>query len=57
MVYGKGRATGYTDYFKGKNRTPDGASVADEEESEVPQTAEERKKAIARRLKKAKKVG
>ncbi len=56
MAYGKGRATGYTDYFKGKNRTPDGASVEEDETAQIPENKLERKKAIARRLKR-KKVG
>jgi hypothetical protein len=51
MAYGKGRATGYTDFYKGKTRTPGSSVETEEETNSVPQTAEERKKAIARRLK------
>lgn len=65
--YGKGRSTGYTDYYKNRSRTP-GTDDSDEmsetiiprtgtkPKSDVPTNAEERKAAIKRRLMK-KKVG
>lgn len=47
---GKNRATGYTDYFKGNTKTPNGYET-DETESEVPDSAKARRLAIQRRLK------
>lgn len=35
--YGKGRATGYTDYYKGRERTP-GGSYDDEEDQSIKKT-------------------
>lgn len=68
----KGRATGYTDYYKGRDRTPSG-SYDDEEDGQnrsfsvnisIPtsnrsqnSTAEERKAALRRRLMKQRKAG
>lgn len=50
---GKNRATGYTDFYKGTTKTPGSQyGMAEEEttDTEVPQTAKQRKLAIKRRL-------
>ncbi len=46
---GKNRATGYSDFYKNKVSTP--GENPEEDRSDIPETAEQRKKAIQRRLK------
>lgn len=46
---GKGRATGYSDYYKGKSVTPQDATS--DTDDDVPSNMTERQKAMKRRLK------
>jgi len=63
MAYGKGRAIGYTDYYKNNDSTPDDResetndyrSIAPKQQSITDMSAEDKKKmAIRRRLQKLK---
>lgn len=56
MAYGKGRATGYSDFYKNNSKTPDGETESEVNDySSVPATAaEKRKAALKRRMQKLK---
>lgn len=57
---GKGRATGYSDFYKGKDRTPGARLTPMEKEKEkdpvagIPENKDQRRAAIQRRLKRMK---
>lgn len=61
MGYSKGKATGYTDYYKNNTYTPSNTYGDTESETNdytsVPATPEERRKAAIRRRLKMRKVG